>query len=227
VTVVLEEAGWPRCPGNVMATNPRWRLTVDDWRRQFALWSREPEPSAVLNVAIAYDMRHLCGDLRLTQAVRRAAASSVTERMLGHLAGQALRMRPPLGFFRGFVLDHEGQHRQTFDIKRGIGAVVQLARVYALRAGSTALTTRARIDAAQEGGLLDNELAVNLQDALELMSYWRLRHQVAQWRAGSDPDNHIAPTDLTGHQRRHLKDAFAVVGAAQQPMAQGLAPGFT
>jgi CBS domain-containing protein len=96
-----------------------------------------------------------------------------------------------------------------------------------LRAGSTALTTRARIDAAQEGGLLDNELAVNLQDALELMSYWRLRHQVAQWRAGSDPDNHIAPTDLTGHQRRHLKDAFAVVGAAQQPMAQGLAPGFT
>lgn len=227
VTVVLEEAGWPRCSGDVMATNPRWRLNVDDWRRQFALWSREPKPDAVLNVAIAYDMRHLCGDQRLTQAVRRAGASSVTERMLGHLAGQAVRMRPPLGFFRGFVLDHEGQHRQTFDIKRGIAAVVQLTRVHALRGGSTALTTRGRIDAAREGGLLDAESAVNLQDAFELMSYWRLRHQAAQWRAGSAPDNHIAPTDLTGHQRRHLKDAFAVVGSVQKQMAQGLAPGFT
>ena len=28
VTEVLVECGWPRCPGDVMATNPRWCLTV-------------------------------------------------------------------------------------------------------------------------------------------------------------------------------------------------------
>ena len=227
VTDVLEGAGWPRCPGDVMATDPSWRLTVDEWKGRMASWSREPEPEAVLNVAIAYDMRHLSGDSRLTEAVRRAAAVSVSGRLLGHLGGQAVRMRPPLGFFRGFVLDQGGRHRQTFDIKRGIGAVVQLARVYGLRAGSTALTTRGRIDAARDAGLLDAGSAADLQDAFELMCYWRLRHQVAQWRAGSTPDNRIAPSDLTGHQRRHLKDAFAVVGSAQQQLAQTLAPGFT
>ncbi len=41
---VLVECGWPRCPGQVMATNPRWRLTVDQWHQQFAAWSADSPP---------------------------------------------------------------------------------------------------------------------------------------------------------------------------------------
>jgi CBS domain-containing protein len=226
VVEVLEQAGWPRCSGDVMASNPRWRLTVDEWRRQFAAWSREPEPEAVLHVAIFHDMRHLLGEPRLTASVRRAAAANVSARLLGHLGGQALAMRPPLGFFRGFVLENEGGHGETLDIKRGIAAVVQLARVHALRTGSTALSTRGRLTAAAAGGALDEDLATDLRDALELMSYRRLHHQVSQIRAGAKPDNHIAPADLTDRQRRHLKDAFAIVRSAQQQMASRLDPGY-
>jgi CBS domain-containing protein len=131
-----------------------------------------------------------------------------------------------LGFFRGFVLEHGGEHGETLDIKRGIAGVVQLARVHALRAGSTALTTRERITVAGEHGYLDPGMAADLRDALELMSYRRLRHQVTQYRAGRPPDNNIAPADLTDRQRRHLKDAFAIVRSAQQQMANRLPPGY-
>jgi CBS domain-containing protein len=226
VADVLEEGGWPRCPGDVMATNPRWRVTVDEWREQFARWSREPEPEAVLDVAIFFDMRHLFGEPRLTEAVRRAASSYVSPRLLGHLSAQALRMRPPLGFFRGFVLENEGGHGETLDIKRGIAAVVQLARVYALGAGSTALSTRSRINAAEKAGVLDQRMAEDLRDALELMSYRRFHHQVEQFRAGARPDNHIVPADLTDRQRRHLKDAFGIVRSAQHHLANRLEPGY-
>ena len=226
VVAALEEAGWPRCPGGVMASNPRWRLTVEEWRDQFAAWSREPEPEATLHSAIARDMRHLVGDENLTQAVRRAAATTVSPRLLGHLGGNALTMRPPLGFFRGFVLEKDGAHRETLDIKRGIAAVVQLARVQALRAGSTALSTRGRITAAQEHGVLDERTAMDLLDALELMSYRRLHHQVGQVRAGICPDDNLVPADLTERQRRHLKDAFSVVRSAQQQLARRLDPGY-
>jgi CBS domain-containing protein len=209
-----------------MATNPRWRLTVDGWTEQFATWSRAPEPDAVLNAAIFHDMRHLHGDPELTGTVRRVAAAHVSPRLLGHLSAQALRMRPPLGFFRGFVLEKEGGHAETLDIKRGIAAVVQLARVHALRVGSSALSTRERLTAAEQAGELDEGSAADLRDALELMAYRRLHHQVVQVRAGARPDNHIAPADLTDRQRRHLKDAFAIVRSAQQRMAARLAPGF-
>lgn len=226
VTSVLEECGWPRCPGGVMATNPRWRLSAGEWRQQFAEWSREPQPDAVLQSAIFHDMRHLVGDRRLAEQVHLSSISTISPRLLGHLSRQALAMRPPLGFFRGLVLERHGEHRDTFDIKRPISAVVQLARIHALRAGSPALSTRRRLSAAAEAGTLDREMAAELGDALELMSYVRLHHQAAQARTGQQPDNHLGPADLTQRQRRHLRDAFEIVRSAQQSLSHHLPPGF-
>ncbi|QIK74583.1 DUF294 nucleotidyltransferase-like domain-containing protein [Nocardioides piscis] len=226
VTSTLERCGWPRCPGDVMATNAQWRLSVQQWRHQFAAWSREPQPDAVLHAAIFHDMRHLVGDRRLAEEVHLASVSMASPRLLGHLSRQALGMRPPLGFFRGLVLERHGEHRDTFDIKRPIAAVVQLARIHALRAGSPALSTRRRLTAAAAAGVLDHEMATELGDALELMSYLRLHHQAAQARAGQQPDNNVAPADLTQRQRRHLRDSFEIVLSAQQSLSGRLAPGF-
>ena len=226
VTSALEKCGWPRCPGGVMATNPHWRLSVEQWRQQFAQWSREPVPDAVLHSAIFHDMRHLAGDRRLAEQVHLAAVSMASPRLLGHLSRQALAMRVPLGFFRGLVLERHGDHRDTLDIKRPISAVVQLARIYSLRAGSPALSTRRRLDVAAEAGLLDRELAAELHDALELMSYLRLHHQAAQARAGQQPDNNLVPANLSQRQRRHLRDAFAIVRSAQNTLSSHLPPGF-
>jgi CBS domain-containing protein len=226
VTDTLEQCGSPRCPGDVMATNPRWRLTAAQWRATFVQWAREPDADAVLGVAIFYDMRHLAGEARLTEQVRRSSTSCMSPRLLGHLTAEALRIRPPLGFFRGLVLEKDGDHHETLDLKRGISAVVGLARVHALRAGSSAGPTRGRLEAAVAAGILDTETAADLRDALELMSYRRLRHQVDQLRDGLRPDNRISPRDLTDRQRRHLRDAFAIVRAAQHQTEHRLGPGF-
>jgi CBS domain-containing protein len=209
-----------------MATNPRWRLTVADWRRQFARWSHEPDPEAVLHAAVFHDLRHLAGERRLADEVHAYSVATASPLLLGHLSRQALAMRPPLGFFRGLVVERHGEHRDTLDIKRPISAVVQLARIHALRAGSPALSTRARLQAAAEVGVIDPGAAAELLDALELMSYLRLHHQTAQGRLGQSPDNHLAPADLTDRQRRHLKDAFEIVRAAQQHLSRTLPPGF-
>ncbi len=74
--------------------------------------------------------------------------------------------------------------------------------------------------------MLDQRTAEDLLDALELMSYRRLHHQVGQARAGVRPDNNIAPADLIERQRRHLKDAFTIVRSAQQQLAGRLDPGY-
>lgn len=224
VTDALEACGLERCDGDVMATNPRWRKRVQDWQVQFARWAHEPQPDAVLWAAIFYDMRAVHGDAELVRRLRDEVVTrgSRSDLLLAHLAGQAARMRPPIGFFRGFVLEDAGEHRDTLDIKRGISAIVQLARVHALRAGATALPTGARLAAARARGVLAVESAVDLADAHELMSYLRLQHQVAQVRDGRRPDNHLDPESLSSLDRRHLRDAFQIVRQAQHGLSTRL-----
>jgi CBS domain-containing protein len=222
VTDDLAACGYPRCPGDVMATNVRWRQPLAQWRREFTSWLTQPVPDAVLRASIFFDMRPVHGEANLhARLTAHVLTTSPTSRLfLAHLAKQATRNEPPVGFFRGFVLQKAGEHRDHLDIKRGgIGAVVELARVHALSIGSGALNTQARIAAARGAGVLGAERADDLRDAFEFISYVRLRHQAAQVRRGEPTDNFVAPNDLSSFDKRHLREAFGIVRAAQSTLA--------
>ncbi|HET9022883.1 MAG TPA: DUF294 nucleotidyltransferase-like domain-containing protein [Ornithinibacter sp.] len=222
VTEDLVACGYPRCPGDVMATNPRWRQPLPQWRRQFTSWLSEPVPEALLGASIFFDMRAVHGDTTLLERLQRhvLTASPDSRLFLAHLAKQATHKEPPLGFFRGLVLEKAGEHRNTLDIKRGgIGAVVELARVHALSIGSPAVNTQARIEAVRRAGVLGDDKAHDLRDAFEFISYVRLRHQAAQVRRGDPVDNFVEPDDLSSFDKRHLREAFGIVRHAQNALA--------
>lgn len=222
VSAGLVEAGYPLCPGEIMATNPKWRLRAREWRREFTEWLTRPVPDAILRASIFFDMRPVHGDIKpFTKLQHKVLARSPQARLfLAHLAKSATKNEPPLGFFRGFVLAKEGAHADTLDIKRGgIGAVVELARVHALALGSPAVNTHARIAAAVSGGIMSEEKGADLHDAFEFISYVRMRHQAAQVRAGLPVDNHVNPEQLSSFDKRHLREAFAIVRSAQSSMA--------
>ena len=222
VNADLVACGYPRCPGDVMASNPRWRKPLASWRTEFSTWLGEPVPDAILRASIFFDMRPVHGEVTLHERLQRhvLTASPSSRLFLAHLAKQATANEPPLGFFRGLVLQKEGDHRHTLDIKRGgIGAVVELARVHALSIGSPAVNTRSRIQAASAAGILGGERADDLRDAFEFISYVRLRHQVAQVRRGDLPDSFVAPRDLSSFDKRHLREAFAIVRSSQSALA--------
>lgn len=225
VSAGLESCGYARCPGDVMATNPRWRVGVATWLSYFARWLDTPEPEAVLNGSIFFDMRPLHGDHRLVEELRATmlAATGQADLFLAYLARHAVARRPPLGFFRGLVLEKEGEHRDSLDLKSGgVAAIVELARVHALLHGLPEVGSRARIAAATRAGSLSPGLGAELADALEFVSYLRLRHQGRQVRAGREPDNFMDPALLTDFERRHLRDAFRIVRTAQQALGQRL-----
>ncbi len=223
VTEGLVTCGYPRCKGDVMATNPHWRRPLAQWQDEFTSWLTTPTPDAVLHSSIFFDMRPVHGDptlhARLQQHVLRMTPGATT--FIAHLAKQAEAHEPPLGFFRGFVLEKAGEHRDSLDVKRGgILGVVELARVHALAVGSPAVHTRARLEACRAAGAISDELADDLRDAFEFMGYVRLRHQSAQVRAGRAPDNFVNPADLSSFEKRHLRQAFSIVRFAQQALGR-------
>lgn len=219
----LVSCGYPLCPGNVMATNPEWRQPLRMWRRAFASWIEAPVPDAVLRSAIFFDLRLVHGEQSLVDDLRKQVTSTAPHagRFLAHLARGAAANEPPLGFFRGFVLERHGDHKDTLDLKRGgVHAIVEIARVQALARGLPQVNTLARISAAAGAGSLSQEMAADLHDAFEFIRYVRLVHQARQLEAGREPDNFVAPAELSGFEKRHLRDAFQIVRSAQQTVVQ-------
>ena len=219
----LNTCGYHYCPGNVMATNPKWRQPVSSWHQYFNKWIDEPEPMALMYSSIFFDLRCVYGDASLLEEVQEKIykRSRISSIFLGLLTANALKYTPPIGFFRNFVLEKTGEEKKALDLKkRGTVPIIDLARVYALSAGDPALHTQDRLEAGCKAGKLSQDGMEDLKDALEFITSVRLRHQAYQISNGLELDNFVVPEQLTSLERRHLKDAFDVVHTIQSVMAQ-------
>ena len=215
----LEAGGYPRCHGEVMAT--KWCHTATQWRQQISHWLNTPDSMEVLHAQIFFDARAVHGkrDLVEEQLGWLSTQAPDATRFLSHLAVQAVNYTPPLGFFKGFVLERGGEHADTLDLKAASHAIIQIARCHALALGSTEVGTEARLEVAAHHGKLDPQLAAALIDSAEFIHHLRLRHQAEELRMGRKPDNYIAPRELNPLDQRTLKEAFEVISRALKSLA--------
>lgn len=224
----LDEAGYFYCPGDMMATNDRWRQPVAVWRSYFQKWVSRPDPEAQMLASVMFDLRAIHGDKALFEGLQQETLALAEKNSIfrAHMAANSLKHTPPLGLFRGFALIKSGEHKNTVDLKHnGVVPIVDLARMYALEGGITVVNTRARLEEAREKGTLSKDGASDLIDAFDLISTMRLRHQARQIRDGEKPDNFLAPSRLSAFERNHLKDAFGVIKALQSALGHGRTAG--
>lgn len=219
----LHACGFIYCPGDVMASNAKWRQPLRIWHKYFANWIVKPEPLALMLASVFFDLRPLHDPENLFEELqaRMLERSRANRIFIAYMAANALKNRPPLGFFRNIVLIHGGDHDHTFDIKhRGTVPIIDLARVYALSAGLPEINTPERLRAAADAGALSRDGAANLIDASEFIATLRVRHQVRQLRAGEKTDNFVSPDELSPLERGHLKDAFLLINTMQESLGQ-------
>ena len=214
----LDRCGYQYCTGDIMATNPEWRMTRTEWEECFADWIDDPNPKALLNASIFFDLDGVYGRLKFAEQlngfiVRRARKNN---RFLACLARNAMNRTPPLGFFKDFVMEKDGQHKNSINLKRrGTAPLADLIRVHALAVGSRSRNSFERLDDIQEAGILPKGKARDLRDALEFISMVRIRHQAYDVENEIEPDNNIEPEHLSDFERRNLKDAFQILSNAQ------------
>jgi CBS domain-containing protein len=217
----LDACGYVHCPGDAMASNPRWRQPLSIWRKYFEGWIERPEPKALMLSSIFFDLRPVYGDASLFDTLQQQVLSRTQDNriFIAYMVANALTHRPPLGFFRNFVLVHDGEHDDTLDIKhRGLVPIVDVARVYALSESLSPVNTIERLQAARDCGALSDEMSDSLQDAFEFIATLRIRHQAIQIRNGEKPDNYLPPSELSQLERSQLKDAFAIIKSIQDTL---------
>ena len=219
----LNACGYVYCPGDVMATNDQWRQPWSVWQDYFTTWIDKPEAKALMYASIFFDLRCLHGDESLLTSLqeeflKKTKASTLFQ---AFMASNALSHKPPLGFFRGFVLEKEkeGSDEKGMDMKkRGVVPIIDLARVYALASGLSAINTKERLEALAASGGMSQVNVDDMLDAFEFISMVRLQHQAKQIEKGQKPNNYVPPEELSALERRHLKDAFEVISTMQDTM---------
>ncbi|WP_170324634.1 DUF294 nucleotidyltransferase-like domain-containing protein [Ruegeria arenilitoris] len=220
----LDTCGYFYCPGDMMATNPRWCQPVRVWRDYFKGWIAKPNPEAQMLASVMFDLRPIGGAFELFTDLQSdtLAAANANSIFVAHMISNSLKHTPPLGLLRGFATIRSGEHRNTLDLKHnGVVPVVDLARVYSLQGQLTEANTRARLKAAEAAGVLSPAGARDILDAYDLIAETRLEHQVRLVKSGEKPDNYLPPSALSDFERSHLRDAFVVVKTMQSAVGHG------
>ncbi|QJQ94813.1 MULTISPECIES: DUF294 nucleotidyltransferase-like domain-containing protein [Halomonadaceae] len=215
----LDACGYTLCKGDVMATNTRWRQPLRVWKQYFSDWIEDPTPERLLHSSIFFDLDSVHGEEAFAEQLQDLVAAKASQHplFLAAMARNALNRKPPLGFFRTFVMEKDGKHNDIINLKRrGTAPLVELIRVHALACGSRAQNSFDRLDDIAKTQLLPEGSGERIRYAFEFLSMVRIRHQVIDIEQQQTPDNNIEPGNVSDSERHHLKDAFQVLSNAQK-----------
>jgi CBS domain-containing protein len=208
----LEAAGFPECHGGYMAC--KWNGTTSEWGQRFAGWFEARKPQELLEASTFFDYRRVAGTLDLgplDEALGRTAQHPV---FLRYLARAALDLRPP-----GSLVLRLRESAEV-DLKmQGLAPIVYLARCYALEVGSASRSTRERLQAALDEGLMSQEVFGAVSEAHRYLLGLRLRLQLRLLSEGRAVTNKVALRDLSAIERSRVKDSFRAIKSWQDMAA--------
>lgn len=211
VNQALDTCGFPLCKGNIMASNPEWCLSYDEWIHKFSNWILRPLPEALLNATIFFDFRPIYGTESLAERLRAWLTNTIPSHalFLRYMAGNALTCSPPLGKIRDFVVDNsEKDFPRTINLKMyGSRPFVNAARVFALAHGVPHTNTAQRLRMASEPIHLPRDDVAAVVEGFYFIYRLRLRRQMHPSTpvAGA---NRVNPYALNEMDRQMLKEAF-------------------
>lgn len=216
---VLVAAGFKRCAGDIMASNPEITSSLSRWKQRFSRWIRVPEQKALMYANIFFDLRPLDGDCHLARQLQEHIFAEMEHErgFINFLAHNALLNPPPLSFFRSFLVERSGKHVDAFDIKaRAMMPLSDAARVLAcdlrLRAPTNTIARFEQI------GRVEPSLASLCHEggmAYEIL----LRCRALAGLRAKNSGRYVDVNNMSKLERQSLRNTFAVIKDLQHSLA--------
>ncbi|MEK6193636.1 MAG: DUF294 nucleotidyltransferase-like domain-containing protein, partial [Deltaproteobacteria bacterium] len=211
---LLDQAAYVFCTGNIMAKNPKWCQPLSQWKSYFSNWIHASGGEDLLRASIFFDFRGGYGHMELINDLREFLFETLDgwSGFFTPLSENALRLKPPIGFFKNFVVATKGKHKDTFDIKKAMTPIVDFARIYALKNRIAETNTLERLEQLRIKLVLKQPQYEELEKAYSFLLQTRFVRQVtAIMDESGKPDNYINPKKLTRIEQKMLKEIFTRV----------------
>ncbi len=215
VTTILHEAGFAYCPGDMMASNPAWCKSIDEWKKQFSEWITQPSAENIMYSSIFFDYRPIYGQKELAEQLSEHIFKEIERQslFLSFLARGALQNPPPLTFFRNFMVERSGEHKDDFDIKaRAMMPLADAARCLILEAKMPSINnTFHRFQKLAELEEKNRELYLQAADAYETL----VRYRAMQGLRNKNSGRYFRPSELSKMERMNLRNTFEPIRELQ------------
>jgi CBS domain-containing protein len=210
-TDCLIDFGYPRCPGNIMVSNPYWAKSVAAFKNELFEWIVRPTSESFLQFAIFFDAMSVAGDDNLLRHVKDHMYRLLSDHrsFYSQFAKATVAFETPLGFFTNFVME---KNRNELDLKKGgIFPIVHGIRSLALEYRLPQSNTVDRITALSQRNLFRSSFGTELIEVFTHLSTLRVKAGLNKIQQGLPQDNYLNPNELNKLERELLRDSFKIV----------------
>ncbi len=218
VTKSLNKIGFEYCEADMMASNAAWCKSLTEWKKQFSEWLLKPNEKAILLSSIFFDYSSVYGNDKLTEALtdhiyNTLETSSLFFKLLG---SDAIKSPSPLGFFKQFVVEKNGDKKDLFNIKsRAIMPLVDAARLLVLNSRIKGINnTSERFEKMAEIEPNNKELFQSCSYAFKALTKFKTKQGILHNNSGKFIDLET----LTKEEQLKLRRCFKPINEIQETL---------
>ena len=171
----LDFIGYKNCPGQIMASNPRWCQSLSTWKSYFSEWTRSPVPQNILDSTIFFDFRYIHGEKKLIDELREHVNQETKHNDLFfyHLSNSIVNYKPSF-------------ENHTVNLKKLLLPITGYIRIYALYNQVSDTNSLARVKKLPN---LDESRKAEIEKMYDFVMYLRISNQVHQILNNETPEN--------------------------------------
>lgn len=212
----LFDIGYEYCPAEMMASNPKWCLSLGQWKDLVYHWITNPGKNEVLLSFIFFDYSLSYGDSELVNNLSDSIFENIKANPVFyiHLVSGALQSPSPTGFFRQFLLEQDGANKDFFDIKRrALMPLTDAARVLIISHSVKSISnTPERFEKLAELEPANRELYLACSYSYKTL----LKFRTKQGLLHNDSGQYIALETLSKLEKIKLKSTFKTIKELQE-----------
>ncbi len=212
----LDKIGFEFCPADIMAKNPKWCLSLSEWKQQYLNWVSETGNDEILLCSIFFDLDISYGDSKLTNDLLDHIFEITRHNtiFISKLAASAVRSPSPFGIFRKLLVEQDGAYKDQFNLKqRGLMPITDAGRVLALHYQIKNITNTAdRFDKLSELVPENKELYTSCSYASKALLKFKTKNGLRQ----NDSGSFINLKELTKADKMKLKRCFKTISSVQE-----------
>lgn len=204
----LELAGYKKCSGSVMASNPLWCKSLKDWENQLGLWVGESTWESIRYLLIFADARTIYGDHSLLNILKEKAFDEVKrEQLLLRMLHNTMFLKRGVGVLGQLLVETHGPFTGSINLKEtAFFPFVNAARLLSFYEGIKETSTLSRISLLSDAMMPHQDKSLYSNNFSALLDY-RLKHGSHR---DYDSGHYVNINKLTKDEKKALKEIIKV-----------------